>query len=570
MFKRPLNLFPNKLIREPAKLMKERWIADFSKPERSCFDIKSEISYNAYLDKGSLFLGLKKKNRMAWLETANRVYVNQIINASFHFTCPGGYCAAGIMFRIADSGNYYLALVSSKGYFRLDVVNNKVPRPLTGWTEAPGLDEQGVNLCVIARGDHFIFMLNGRWVAEAHDASIPGGHLGFALVSYDSGDNDPEKEVDSPPHEQPPVMNEGYVCQSWLDFFSVDSNSGAVETEYLKWNGNVEISAESRLRLAESFAALDRFDAAYDQILKAWKQRENAARSVTATFSEMRTRVELIFAARMAYMTGQYQVAEECINESLTLGDDGPEGLEALAEKAKILSSLERHDDLVAFLPGYIKRLETEADDGPQEGNREPRTFGTIVRRPTGSVGVPSLYALYGFACWNLEKYKAAAVAWDKAYKLNSLNGLYAANAANAWDALGRPIEALRRRLTAAKHFLEQKDYNELGALVPKLFAAGKKNHEVHALVAKWAEDTGNTNPFQTALAGTAKARGKSPPKHPAKSEQKPAAPKKVKAKTDKKPVAAKTKPLPSKTSGVKKPAAKTKSKEQVAKNKGR
>jgi tetratricopeptide (TPR) repeat protein len=513
--------------------MKERWIADFSKPERSCFDIKSEISYNAYLDKGSLFLGLKKKNCMAWLETADRVYVNQIINASFHFNSPGGYCAAGVMFRIADSGNYYLALVSSKGYFRLDVVNNKVPKPLTGWTKAPGLDEQGANLCIIARGDHFIFMLNGRWIAEAHDASIPGGHLGFALVSYDSGDNDSE-EADSPPQEQPFALGEGYACQSWLDFFSVNSNPGAVEAEYNKWTVNDEISAESRLRLAESFAALDRFDAAYDQILKAWKQRENAARSVTATFSEMRTRVELIFAARMAYMTGQYQVAEECINESLALGDNGPEGLEALAEKAKILSSLNRHSDLADFLPGYIKRLETEADDG-----------------------LPSLYALYGFACWNLEKYKTAADAWDKAFKLNGLNGLYAANAANALEALGRPKDALRRRLAAAKCFMEQKEYDELGALVPKLLATGKNNREVHALVAKWAEETGNLNPIKPA----AKAHGKSPLKPSAKPEQKPAAPKKVKAKTDKKPITAKTKPQPSKASVAKKPAVKTKNK---------
>jgi tetratricopeptide (TPR) repeat protein len=517
--------------------MKERWIADFSKPDRSCFDIKSEISYNAYLDKGSLFLGLKKKNCMAWLETADRVYVNQIINASFHFNSPGGYCATGIMFRIADSGNYYLALVSSKGYFRLDVVNNKVPKPLTGWTEAPG-DEQGVNLCIIARGDHFIFMLNGRWIAEARDASVPGGHLGFALVSYDSGDNDSE-EATPPPHKQPSTMKEGYVCQSWLDFFSVDSNPGAVEAEYLKWNSNAEISAESRLRLAESFAALDRFDAAYDQILKAWKQRENVARSVTATFSEMRTRVELIFAARMAYMTGQYQIAEECINESLSLGDDGPEGLEALAEKAKILSSLERHSDLAEFLPGYIKRLETEADDG-----------------------LPSLYALYGFACWNLENYKTAAAAWDKAFKLNGLNGLYAANAADAWEALGRPQEALRRRLAAGKRFIEQKDYDELGALVPKLLATGKNNSEAHAIVAKWAKDTGNSDPFQIESAGTAKARGKSRPKHPSKSEQKPVAPKKVKEKPEKKPTATKKKPQPSaKASDAKKPAAKPKTK---------
>jgi tetratricopeptide (TPR) repeat protein len=534
MFKRSLNLFSNKLSPEPAKLMKERWIADFSKPERSCFDIKSEISYNAYLEKGSLFLGLKKKNCMAWLETANRVYVNQIINASFHFNSPGGYCAAGIMFRIADSGNYYLALVSSKGYFRFDVVNNKVPTPLTGWTEAPGLDEQGANLCVIARGDHFIFMLNGRWVAEARDASVVGGHLGFALVSYDSD------ELDAMPHEQLSVPGGDCVCQSWLDFFSVDSNPGAVEAEYLKWSGNVEISAESRLRLAESFAALERFDAAYDQILKAWKQRENVARSVTATFSEMRTRPELIFAARMAHMIGQYQVAEECINESLALGEDGPEGLEALAEKAKILSSLGRHKELAAFLPGYIKRLGAETDEG-----------------------LPSLYALYGFACWNLENYKTAAEAWDKAFKLNGLNGLYAANAANAWEALGKPKEALRRRLAAGKCFLEQKDFVELGALVPKLLAADKNNREVHALVGKWAYNTGDSKLAQTELAlantETAKTRGKSP----VKSDQKPAAPQKSKEKPEKKPVAAsaKKKPQSPKASNTKKPAAKPKTK---------
>jgi len=546
MFKRSLSLFSNKLGRESAKLMKERWIADFSKPERSCFDIKSEISYNAYLDKGSLFLGLKKKNCMAWLETVDRVYVNQIINASFHFISPGGYCAAGIMFRIADSGNYYLALVSSKGYFRFDVVNNKVPRPLTGWTEAPGLDEQGANLCIIARDDRFIFMLNGRWIAEAQDASVPGGHLGFAIVSYDSGDSE---EFDAYPQQQLSLPGEGCVCQSWLDFISVDSNPGAVEAEYLKWIGNVEISAESRLRLAESFAALGRFDAAYEQILKAWKQRENAARSVTATFSEMRTRPELIFAARMAYMIGQYTVAEECINECLALGEDGPEGLDALAEKAKILSSLDRHSELAAFLPGYIKRLEAEADEN-----------------------IPSLYALYGVACWNLENYKTAAEAWDKAFKLNSLNGLYAANAANAWEALGKPKEALQRRITAGKCFLEQKDYVELGALVPKLLAAGKISREVHALVGKWAYCTGDSKLAQTELAlaetVTAKARVKPTPAS-AKSEQKPLPPQKTKEKTEKKPAAAsvKKKPQPSKSSTAKKTAEKPKTKTK-AKNK--
>ena len=283
--KRPLHVFSSKLRwrRQPVEWMKEKWIADFTKPEKSCFDIKPEISYNAYIEKGSsskksaLFLGLKKKNRMAWLETVHRVYVDQIIDARFRFDNSEGYCAAGIMFRVTGQGSYYLALISSKGYFRLDAVNNNIPRPLIGWTEAPGLNGCAANLKMIARGEHLIFFLNGKWLAEAHDASIPGGHLGFALVSYDGEDTSKNAE-------------EEYACRAWLDFLAVDSRARVVETEYRKWNDNIEISAENRFHLAESLAALGYFEAAYNQILKAWKRREEAIKSITATYTETRNR----------------------------------------------------------------------------------------------------------------------------------------------------------------------------------------------------------------------------------------------------------------------------------------
>jgi len=171
------------------------------------------------------------------------------------------------------------------------------------------------------------------------------------------------------------------------------------------------------------------------------------------------------------------------------------------------------------------------------------------------------LYALYGFANWNLENYKTAAEAWDKAFKLNDLNGLYAANAANAWEMLGKHKEALRRRLVAGKRFLEQKDFVELGALVPKLLATGKNNREVHALVGKWASSTGDSDLAQAELALVDTAIKKTRGKSAAKSEQKPVAPKKNKGKPDKKPAAVKTKPQPSKASGAKRPAAKLQTK---------
>jgi len=371
--------------------MKEKWIADFSKPEKSCFIIKPEISYNAYLEKRSLFLGLKKKNSMAWLETADCVYVDQIIDARFRFDGQGGHCASGIMFRVTGQGTYYLALVSSRGCFRLDAVHNNIPRPLTGWIETPGLSGNDVNLRIIARGGHFIFLLNGKWIAEADDVSIPGGHLGFALASYDA---------DSPPAE----INQNLVCQSRLHFLSVDARPGAVADEYNRWSNALETSAESRLRLAENFAALNRYDAAYSQITKAWKQREEAARSVMATYTDVRTGAELLFAARMALKLGQYTTAEEYLNARRAMGVTSADELTIAAETAKILSAQNRNKELAAFLPGYIKRAKA-------------------VKK---LADIPPLYALLGHAFWNLQDYKAAASAWGKAVSLDKHNGLYA------------------------------------------------------------------------------------------------------------------------------------------------
>jgi len=523
--KRPLYALSNKIQRKnlSAGFLKERWTANFSKPEKSHLIIIREISYDAKLEKGSLFLGLKKENCMAWLETANRVYVDQVIEARFRFDCPGGYCAAGIMFRIMKKGTYYLALVSSKGYFRLDAVNDKVPRPLVGWTEAPDANGEMANLeqmalGIIAKGDHLIFTLNGKWIAEVNDSSIPGGHLGFALVSYA-----PELAEDSP------AVTDGHVCQARLDYLSLDSRPNAVRKEYGRWNGGMEmneprrkqrgivrslvelysglntsprggvfnpsarISAESRLCLAETFAALDRFDAAYDQVLKAWKQRENAVRSVSATYTDVRSGKELLFAARMASHLGLYETAEEYINICLSaeINDmpDSANETEVLAEKAKILSALNRFDELAAFLPDYIRKLERET-------------------KPLAGSPSHSLYALLGHAWWNLKNYEAAADAWDTAFNLDKDNGLYAENAADACEMLGKNEEALRYFLAGGNCFLRQADFEKLGALVPKLLVVGLGNQEAHRLAGEWAKGIGDFDRAEVEFALTSEEGG--------------------------------------------------------------
>jgi len=497
---------------------KEKWTADLSRPEKSFFDIKPEISRNAYPEKGSLFIGLKNKSYATRLETPVNIFSDQVINARFRIESPGTKCAAGIMFRMKEKGTYYLAQVSNENFFRFDLIRNGVSKPLIGWIHAycpgavsavrtGGRRNRGslpdVKLNIIARGDYFIFLVNGKWVAEIRDDSIPGGRsvggqknegrLGFSFESYEITENNGTGGNDHQVFANERSVHERYLCQAWLDFLSVDSRKASVEAEYEKWKDNPEISAESRLYLAESLTFQGRAGEAYDQILKTWKRREEAARSVTATYTEMRARGELLLAARTAERLGKYENAEEYINAYFTVGIAGsvkdPGVTDAIAVKAKLLSFLGKYGDLAEFLSENIKRAEKSGGEP-----REP-----ALTNPSGTAadsadmkGLPVLHALFGYACMNLQNYKSAAEAWDKAFSLDPDNGLYAVSAADAYEMTGDTKAALNKRLEGGKCFLRQEDNTELEKLIPKLTAAGKRSREARELVEKWAAVSGN------------------------------------------------------------------------------
>ncbi|GHV95955.1 hypothetical protein AGMMS50293_22750 [Spirochaetia bacterium] len=469
--KRPLYVLSNKIRRNnPENITEEKWIADFSKPNNSPFDIKSESLYNAYLSNSSLVLDLKKTNCIAWVETPEHHYQDQVIEARFRLDSLGGYAAAGLMFRVADDGTYYLALVSSKGYFRLDAVKDNSPQPLIGWTEAAGFNGKDVSLGIIAYGAQLIFFINGRWCAETSDATISGGRLGFALASYEGESDAALAEIS---------------CRAWLDFLSVDSRISAVEESVNKWSNSPEITAESRLHLAETFAAMGADTEALTQIGKAWERREDAARSVMATYTEMRTRRELLLAARMAFRLERYSEADEYIDACLEQGVDTPEGKEALAEKAKILGELNKFAELKDFM---LKHLSGMSEDS-------------------------GLYALLANAHWKMNEYEPAAMAWDKAFELEKENGIYAVNAANAWELLGKNDKALERFLEAGGIFLRQDNHGELVVLVPKLISLGDQNWAARALAGKWAFSIEDYDRAETEFAASERVRRTLKPK---------------------------------------------------------
>ncbi|MDR1899706.1 MAG: tetratricopeptide repeat protein [Treponema sp.] len=463
----------------PGEIIEEKWEADFREADftfrgskesrdrnslpRTRFDIKSENAYDAYLEGNALVLGLKKTNCIAWVDAPEHRYRDQLVTARLRLDGGGGYAAAGLMFRVIDGGTYYSALISGKGYFRLDAVRNGMPFPLIGWTEVPdggapgssaspvsenaGGAENRWTMTIIAYGAHLTLLIDGRWAAEINDGSISSGTLGFALASYEAGPAfGAGKDGTSP-------RNGGsWAARAFLDYLLVETHVSEVEAAYNSWNGGAEIPAQSRFRLAETFAAMAEPAPALIQLKKAWE--------AGAPYPGRRR--ELLLAGRMAFQLEQYDEAVKYIDACLEAEGESGEGREAAVEKAKLLYAAERFAELRDYLEGVL--------DG-----------ASVLREH------PVLHTLFGHALWNLGEYEGAAEAYDRAFDLDGENGIPAKNAANVYEFMGKKAEALDRLLKGGAAFLGADNYGDLGVLVPKLLLLGQDDWRARALAGKWA-----------------------------------------------------------------------------------
>jgi tetratricopeptide (TPR) repeat protein len=437
-------------------IAEEKWEADFSKPKHIRFDIKPESAYEARVIGRSLSLSLKKSNCIAWVQENDYRYRDQVIEAKLRLDPMNGYAAAGLMFRIVDDATYYMVLVSSKSYFRFDVVRNGMPLPLIGWTELParlpetqepsGLQAggpssilNGLSLTVIAYGNRFIFLIDGLWAGEINDASISAGILGFACASYEAPAYDARGVHDARPLP---------AARAFLEKFSVESRIAEVEKVWRLWEDSPGIDPLSRFHLAETFAAMAAPAPALAQLNRVWN-----------TPGYQKNQKELLLASRLAQQLEQYDEAETYIEDCLDLVRDSPEGREAVIEKAKILYA---HENF-AGLKDYIEEA--------------------LIEHGYNS----ALYTLLGHALFNLGDNEKAAAAYDKAFDLDRKNGLPVKNAANMYELAGKNDEAFSRYIAAGNIFLDKGNYEDLGVIVPKLLSLGDGTFEAHALAGKWA-----------------------------------------------------------------------------------
>ncbi|MDR1308000.1 MAG: tetratricopeptide repeat protein [Treponema sp.] len=492
-------------IADPDDIVEEQWQADFSRediPGRQSlvrFFITSENLYRAYLYENALRLGVKKTNCIAWTEDMQFRYQDLNMRGRIRLEGGSGYAAAGFIFRMVDELTYYMALVSNRGYFRLDLVRNSTPLALAGWTEAPGLpvleeerdDPVEFDLEVITYGSRILLLINGQWAGAWNDTSLPEGRIGFAAASYETrqGSSDGQAEFDAP------AGSRRFAAEASLLSFRLDSRITEVGNRY----DTLENTAlpENRVRLAETFTALGRANAALAQLRKAWEGRETAAAALAAEVATAEDGVvlaaiqietpetyirkprELFLAAKLALALEQWDEAEEYLEAVAALA--GPErtdtGEELLKQarnmKAAFLYSRGRYGDLVQW--AHTVAADAEGPNG--ETGEALRLFADPA----------ALYNLLGHAYFNSGEYQKAAETYDRAGSVDEKNGLAAKNAAASYELLNQNQAALERYLKAGRIFLAGNHYEELGLLIPKFRLLGETNWEARALTGKWS-----------------------------------------------------------------------------------
>lgn len=95
----------------------------------------------------------------------------------------------GLVFRVLDGKNYYhFHIIDDRQFAFSAYVNGKWETPVN-WTSSNAIKLNGVNqLEVVASGQHFSFLINGKLVSETEDNTFQQGLVGLAVEGYKAGE----------------------------------------------------------------------------------------------------------------------------------------------------------------------------------------------------------------------------------------------------------------------------------------------------------------------------------------------------------------------------------------------
>lgn len=421
-------------------IVTERWETRFFWKNRARFVEDDTPDYEGRIQGRELTLTLKRRNLFAWVADPVYRYRDFYLQAEMSFPADAGYSAAGLLFRYVNEANYYYFLVSTRGFFRFDVVFNGTPMRLIDWTELPapiagertthgsqgaaeapgGAEATGgvltdpFSIFVVANGTRFTLGYNDSWIAELDDDTVDAGSIAFGAQNYDEQD----RSVAS------------------LRRLLLDSHGLEVETLHYRYRDAIPVDPEARLRLARTLFAADNPTTAIIQLRKAARRKKPDAET-------------LFLLAECQLNLGLHENALENVERSLALD---PDKREAQHEKANLLYLLGRYVELRDYLGERVEDSDSS-----------------------------TLWNLYGHATYSLGAWEEAARAYTKAAGLEPEMPLFDVNAARAFEHLGNRKQALDYYLRAARLFVGQDALEDLAAIIPAITSIDAANRDVRA-----------------------------------------------------------------------------------------
>lgn len=460
---------------DPDFVPEELWKPDFRKNEEVRFLIETGEHYRSTANSRGLALSIRKKNIFVWSVDPLYRYRDFVLEALIEFPSlqeksarstdqdalyaagsqralqnagRAGGCAAGFLLRSISDSTFYSVLVSDAGMVRMESVINGNPVPILGWTEIPPvppafealedeessapykLDSSVYVLRVVARATTFTIILNDRWIAECHDDTIQA----------------PGKIA--------------FAAQNWntldtvtvtLKALALDSRPVEVEAAHSRWNDFVPIPPEARLNLARTWYAMGKYVPAILELKKAWKNREPES-------------AERLLAAQVYLAQRLLPEAESEVRKALAAKADS---VEAAAELGGIL-----------YLENRFVELEQLIVSLPREAVEQSAFISNLEG-----------HLLH----WKGDK-TGAAQAYSRASKLAPDQGLFLLHEGNELADAGRTAQAVEAWLAAARRFLAEENYDDLGELVARLSSAAPENPEVNAIDGKYCYAIGDNS----------------------------------------------------------------------------
>lgn len=300
----------------PGSLIHEKWETGFQTGKHQRLQETEEEGFAAGRSRGMFTLELRRSHLFAWVLNQTYRYRNFVLDMEMEFDEKNGHSAAGAVFRYVNRENYYYALVSNRGRFRLDVVFNGNPMPLIPWLEVP-LEQEHFSLRIIAHNNNLSFYLDREWIAEIDDETVDAGYLGFAGQNY----------------------GEGETASLGLHRIALDSRPMEVEVLYYRWTRFIKPDPERRIRLARRLFGFEQYTVALIQLRRAFADKEPSAD-------------DRFFAAECYINLGLYDSALQEVEQVV---ETDPQHREARLEKANLLYLVNRFLDAKRYLAEIIE-----------------------------------------------------------------------------------------------------------------------------------------------------------------------------------------------------------------------